>query len=447
MTLISAVVLLGILIFVHELGHFLFAKVLGVKVLTFSLGFGPKVVGRTIGDTEYRISAFPLGGYVKMLGEEPGEELEAGDRESAYSFQPVWKRFSIVFFGPIFNIAFAALLFILIFMAGVPVLYPDIGKISEKSPAAEASLKTGDRIIKINGREISNWNDVEMYISESGGEPLRLTVKRDGEIKNVTVKPEKETVTNLFGEEKKSWEIGVSPLIHPVIGDVVSGSPADKAGLKKGDRIAGVEGTPVKTWQDMTKLIHNSPGRPLQFTIERDGRLFEDTITPEKKVVMVPGEGDKEVGLIGIRPMENSFIERYGPFSAISLGLQRTWDISVLTVVSIIKLIQRIIPAETIGGPILIVQMAGKEASQGALNFFTFMAVISINLGILNLLPIPILDGGHLMFLGIEAVRRRPVSEKVIAISQRVGLALLLTLMVFALYNDILRLFTGKMVP
>jgi regulator of sigma E protease len=447
MTLISAIVLLGILIFVHELGHFLVAKSLGVKVLTFSLGFGPKVVGRTIGDTEYRLSAFPLGGYVKMLGEEPGEELAAGEREKAYSFQPVWKRFSIVFSGPVFNIVFAAFLFILIFMTGVPVLYPDIGKISEESPAAKVNLITGDRIMEINGREIGSWNEVESHISESGGEPLHLTVKRDGEIITVKVKPEEATVTNLFGEEKKNWEIGISPLVYPVVGEVVDGSPADKAGLKKGDRITGIGGAPVKTWQDMTELIHNSPGRPLQLTIERDGSLFEETITPEKKVVAIPGEGEKEIGLIGIKPMENSFIRSFGPFSAVSLGLQRTWDISVLTVVSIVKLIQRIIPADTIGGPILIVQMAGQQASQGAMNFFTFMALISINLGILNLLPIPILDGGHLMFLGIEAIRRKPVSEKVIIISQRVGLALLLTLMVFALYNDILRLFTGKMVP
>ena len=439
MTVIYAILLLGILIFVHELGHFLFAKLLGVKVLKFSLGFGPKLVGKTFGETEYCISAFPLGGYVKMVGEEPGEELPQSEKERAFSSQPVWKRFSIVFFGPIFNLIFAAFVFILIFMAGVPVLYPDVGNISQKSPAEKAGLKTGDRITEINGHGITRWDEVENFVGDSNGTPLRLKVQRDGRTIGVEVSPERRAV--------KVWEIGISPLMYPVVGGVLKGSPAAQAGLKKGDRIYSIQGNAINTWQDMTGVIRGSPGKPLKFTIKRDGVLIERTITPEKNTVNVPGGGAEEVGLIGITPVENSFIKKFGPSSALSLGIRKTWEICALTVESIVKLIQKVIPAKTIGGPIMIVEMAGQTASRGAIDFFTFMAVISINLGVLNLLPIPVLDGGHLMFLCIEAARRRPVSERVIMFSQKVGLALLISLMAFAFYNDILKLITGTMFP
>lgn len=358
MTILSAVVLLGILIFVHELGHFLFAKLLGVKVLKFSLGFGPKVIGKTVGDTEYLISAVPLGGYVKMLGQEdtPSEAEEIPDEEKhrAYNFQPVWKRFFIVVSGPLFNLFFASFLFFLIFLSGVPYLLPEVG-------------------------------------------------------------------------------------------EVTTGSPAFKQGLAKGDVIAEINGAPVARWDDMTSIIHTSPGKELKVRIKRGTSVLDIAITPEKKVVKDLFGQDKEVGLIGITPSGKTAVKREGIAGAFSIGIKRTWEISVLTLVSMVKLIQRVIPADTIGGPILIFQMAGQQASQGAMSFFSFMAIISINLGVLNLLPIPILDGGHLMFLGIEAIRRKPVSDKVIMMAQRIGLALLITLMAFAFYNDIMRLITGKM--
>lgn len=447
MTLLYAAFLLGILIFVHELGHFLFAKLLGVKVLKFSLGFGPKVVGKKIGETEYCISAFPLGGYVKMFGEEPGEELPQDERERAFSSQPIWKRFSIVFFGPIFNLIFAAFVFVVIFMAGVQVLYPDVGKISEKSPAEVAGLMTGDRITEINGHAVGRWDEVESYIEKSNGAPLHLKVERKGKVIAVQVTPRRKAIKNLFGEKEEIWEIGVSPLVYPVVGEVFKGSPAGEAGLRKGDRIYAIQGTDIKTWNDMTDLIRSSPGKPLKFTIRRDDAFIERTIIPEKNTVTVPGGGKKEIGLIGITPMENSFTKKFGPVSALSLGLRKTWDICVLTAESVVKLIQKVIPARTIGGPIMIFEMAGQTASRGATDFFTFMGIISINLGVLNLLPIPILDGGHLLFLCIEAVRRRPVSERVVMLAQRVGLALLISLMAFAFYNDILKLITGTMFP
>lgn len=356
MTVLSAIILLGILIFVHELGHFIFAKLTNVKVLKFSLGFGPKIIGKRYGETEYLVSSVPLGGYVKMLGEEPGIEIRDEDRARAYSFQPVWKRLLIVLSGPLFNIFFAAVIFILVFLSGVPVLLPEVG-------------------------------------------------------------------------------------------EVLADSPAAAAGLRKGDTIQEINNIPIRRWDEMTGFIHKSPGRQLDFKIKRGGELIEITITPERKTVPDIFGEKKEVGLIGIKPSGATFTEKGTLSGAVTQGLSRTWDISVLTVLSIIKLIQRIVPAETIGGPILIFQMAGEQAAHGPLSFFTFMAVISINLGILNLLPIPILDGGHILFLGIEAVRRKPVNEKVVIIAQRLGLAIIVTLMVFAFYNDIMRLITGKMIP
>ena len=353
MMLMYAAVLLGILIFVHELGHFIFAKSLGIKVLKFSLGFGPKVIGKQYGETEYLLSAFPLGGYVKMLGEEPGEELNEADKQRAYNFQPIWKRFSVVFSGPFFNLCFAVIVFFLVFMNGVPYMLAEVG-------------------------------------------------------------------------------------------DVTQGSPAAQQGITKGDRVMEVDGKPIARWDEMTEIIHNQPGKEMLIKIDRSGTTLSLSVRPEKKVIKNLFGEDKEVGLIGITPSGKTEIRREGLVGAFSTAVKRTWDISVLTLVSIVKLIQRIIPADTIGGPILIFQMAGQQASQGAMNFFTFMAIISINLGVLNLLPIPVLDGGHILFLGIEAIRRKPLSEKVVMIAQRIGLALLLSLMAFAFYNDIVRLITGK---
>lgn len=356
MTLLSAVVLLGIIIFVHELGHFLFAKMLGVRVLKFSLGFGPKLIGKKYGDTEYVISAVPLGGYVKMLGEVPGEELGEDEKPLAFNYQKIWKRLLIVLFGPIFNILFAVTILFFSYMSGFPILVPEIG-------------------------------------------------------------------------------------------EVTADAPAGKAGLMKGDKIVEINGLPIEQWDQMTDIIHKNPGRPLDIKIKRNDASFQVSVTPEKKTVKdVFGEG-KSVGLIGIKPSGNTVIKKENLANAFTESIVKTGEMSALTLVSIVKLIQRVIPMDTVGGPIMIVQMAGEQAARGFLNFFVFMAIININLGVLNLLPIPILDGGHILFLGIEAIRKKPLSEKVVAVSQKIGLAMILTLMAFVIYNDFARLITGKQLP
>lgn len=353
MTFIYAIILLGILIFVHELGHFLVAKLMKVKVLKFSLGFGPTLIGKKYGETEYLISAVPLGGYVKMLGEDDETAIGEEEKVRAYNFQPVWKRLLIVLSGPVFNILFAVLLFMFIFFAGVPSLLPEVG-------------------------------------------------------------------------------------------EVLPDSAAGRSGLIKGDLITEINESPVKRLDEMTEIIHDNPGKRLSFRIKRNNEVLDLEVTPEKKKAPNIFGEMKEVGLIGIKPSGNTLIEKIGPAEAVLQAFLKTWELSALTLLGMIKLIQRIVPAESIGGPILIFQMAGQQAAHGAMSFFTFMALISINLGVLNLLPIPILDGGHALFLGIEAVRRKPLNHKLMALAQKIGLALLILLMVFAFYNDISRLFTGK---
>jgi regulator of sigma E protease len=353
---LSAIILLGLIIFVHELGHFLSAKLMGVRVLKFSLGFGPKLIGKKYGDTEYLISSIPFGGYVKMLGESSGEELQEEEKVFAFNYQPVWKRFIIVFLGPLFNLVFAVIIFVFVFSYGIPVLLPEVG-------------------------------------------------------------------------------------------DVLPQSPAERAGLMKGDTVISIDGSQVTQWDEMTNIIHTSPGRSLNLKIKRKSEVITLSVIPEKKRIQdLFGQG-KEVGLIGIKPSGSTFIKKSNPSESLTNAVSRTWEIAVLTIVSIVKLIQRVIPMETLGGPILIVQMAGEQASQGVLNFFVFMAIININLGVLNLLPIPILDGGHILFLGIEAIRRKPLGEKFLTVAQRVGLALILFIMAFAIYNDLIRIFTGKPFP
>jgi regulator of sigma E protease len=348
---IPAVILLGILIFVHEFGHFIVAKLLGVGVVKFSMGFGPKIIGKKWGETEYLISAFPLGGYVKLIGENPDEEVSEEDQKKSFSHQPIKKRIAIVIAGPLFNIFLAALIFSLVNCFGVPLLTSEVGGVMKGYPADMAGMKTGDKIAAINGRKIEFWEDLFQAIEKSEGRELNLGVMRGKDHLNISVTPQTTVVKDIFGQERRTFKIG----------------------------------------------------------IESSGSYI--TV-------------------------------RYNPLVGSFKGLVQTYEISKLTILSIVKLIERVIPAKTIGGPILIVQMAGKMAKAGYLIFFHFMAVLSINLGILNLLPIPILDGGHLFFLSIEAIKGKPLSVKKMEIAQQVGLFLLILLMIFAFYNDIVRIFT-----
>jgi len=346
-------VVLGVLIFFHELGHFLAAKYFGVKVLKFSLGFGPKLVGKQVGETEYLISALPLGGYVKMLGENADEEeepLAPEDEKKSFSNKHVAKRIGIVAAGPIFNLLLALFIFCGFYMvAGVHVMTPEIGQVREDSPASKAGLLKGDIILSVDGRKTANWPQIKEIIQENRGQPIDVTVKREAESVTLTVVPEISVTQNIFGEEIRS----------PLIGIVAAGT-------------------------------------------------FE-------KVELGPG-------------------------AAIGEGFRKTWEIIELTCLTVVKLIQRVIPMETVGGPILIGQMTGQLAQENWIHLIPFTAVISINLGILNLLPVPVLDGGFIVLLLIELIIGRPLHIKKRELLQKMGIFLLVLLMGFVVYNDIKRL-------
>ena len=350
-SIFSAIIVLGILVFAHELGHFLLAKKLGVGVLTFSLGFGPKLIGRKIGETQYQISAVPLGGFVKLIGENPEEEVKEEDRHRSFSAQPIWKRSLIISAGPFFNFFLAVVLFSTINLFGTPFFPSKIGEVSPGLPAEKAGLKKGDVVLSVDGENVSKWDDLSKIIRSSKGKNLTVKVKRDGEILEMNVTPQASKVKNLFGEEVSIFMIG---------------------------------------------------------------------ITPSDEVV----------------------VRKVGPLEAIGNGFSQTWQGIKLTVIGIVKLIQRVIPAKTIGGPILIAQLAGEQAKRGLLSFALFMAILSINLGVINLFPIPILDGGHFLFLGLEAILRRPISIKKMEMAQQIGLIFIILLMLFAFYNDLIRIFS-----
>jgi regulator of sigma E protease len=350
-TITSTVIVLGILVFVHELGHFLFAKRLGVGVLTFSLGFGPKLIGRKIGETQYQVSAVPLGGFVKLIGENPEEQVKEEDRPRSFSAQPIWKRALIIIAGPFFNFLLAAFLFSATNLFGIPYFPAKLGDLSPGFPAEQAGLRKGDVILSIDGQEVNRWEELSKIIRSGQGKELLLNVKRNGEIFEVKIVPKSSVQKNLFGEEVQTY-------------------------------------------------------------------------------------------VIGITPSEEMIIEKVDPLTAVGKGLVQTWYGIKLTIVSIVKLIERVIPAKTIGGPILIAQLAGEQARRGLLSFVLFMAILSINLGVINLIPIPILDGGHFLFLGLEAILRKPVSLKKMEIAQQIGLVFIILLMLFAFYNDLIRIFS-----
>ncbi len=382
MMVIYAIIVLGILIFVHELGHFIIAKLFNVKVEKFSLGFGPKLFGKQIGETEYLLSAFPLGGYVKMFGEggviensagsssenpetetaydeESGEtvdtvrELTEEEKTRSFAHKPPLARIAIVIAGPAFNLVFAWLLFIILSMMGVPTVTAKIGEALKDKPAIKAGVQKNDVVTNINGKKISQWDDIAGTIASGKGQPINLTVLRDGKEQQFTITPEPRVSKNLFGESVNGYAIGIASA-----GEVVT--------------------------------------------------------------------------------------EYYDPLQAVVKGTSQTWKVIELTVLSLVKMVQRVVPMDSVGGPIMIAKMAGETAQAGASSFLAFMALLSINLGVLNLLPVPVLDGGHLFFYVIELIFRRPVSQKVREYAQQIGLFLLLSLMVLAFYNDIVRYFFNR---
>ncbi|MGH7335407.1 MAG: RIP metalloprotease RseP [Candidatus Rokuibacteriota bacterium] len=444
-TVVSFIVVIGVLILIHELGHFIMARLAGVGVERFSIGFGPVLLRWRGKETEYCLSVIPMGGYVKMVGEE--NPLEGGgsstaDPAKAFATKPLWARFLIVFAGPGMNFVLAAVIFaIVLATVGRPVWPAAVGKVAEGGPAA-AALKSGDLIVRVNDEAVRSWEDVERMVASSGGRPLQLVVKRAGVEQTLALTP-RHAVTRdpIFKEPRDAWEIGAGPQLTPQIGIVNGGSPAERAGLRSGDVVLAVAGETVFTPEDLMLAIQKRPGLTFDLTIERDGQPQTVSVTAERKMDRTPTGEEVQVGRIGVSIVTRTVrYEPYSPLAAAWYGTARTWDMTVVTVKGLWKIVSRQIDSSNIGGPIQIASEAGRQAQEGFGSLALFTAIISVNLAVLNLLPVPMLDGGHLLFFLIEAVRGRPLSLKKREAAQQLGFVLLVLLMVFALYNDLVRI-------
>jgi regulator of sigma E protease len=440
-------IVLGVLVAFHELGHFLAARWVGVRVLKFSLGFGPKLLGRQVGETEYLVSAVPLGGYVKLFGEEETEAISTDDRRRSFAHQKLLSKMFIVAAGPGFNFLLAYVIFAgwlstgaALFVPTFKDLTPDVEAVRPGSPADLADIKVGDRILRVNDRDIATRSELLDAVAKSNGKPISLDIRRGDQIKTVLVTPAA-TRYEENGKEEVIYHLGIEET-SPVITAVLAGSPAMAAGFKEGDRVIAIQGQEIRTWSQMTSFVKDNPGRPLHFTVKRDGQVLELTVTPVAEKTMVDGK-PVEIGKIGISGPGRSIIKSSNPALALVDGIKATWGWTELTVVGIYKMIAGEISSKNIGGPLTIANISGEAAAQGVSSVVFLIAILSINLGVLNLLPIPILDGGHLLFFTIEAILRKPLGERQREIAQQVGLLLLVGIMVFAFWNDIERLIAG----
>ena len=438
-------VVLGILVAFHELGHFLAARWVGVKVLKFSLGFGPKLFGRQVGETEYLVSAIPLGGYVKLFGEDEAEAITPEDRKRSFVHQKLWGKVLIVSAGPGFNFILAYLIFAAWLSTGytLPVpsfkdITPVLEAVAPDSPAAKAGLMVGDQIKKIDGRDIATRVELLDAATKGKGAPLTLEVLRDGRIETLTVTPVPASGQHQKGDEKVYY-LGIEE-IPPVVNEVVPGKPAAAAGFKEGDRVLSIDGTLIYTWTQMTGLVKDSPGKTLHVDVLREGHRVSLAVTPVAENATVNGQS-VQIGKIGIAGPDRSLMRSTTPLVAIYDGLEATWKWTELTIVGLYKMIVGDISSKNIGGPLTIAKISGEAAAQGPANVVFLIALLSINLGVLNLLPIPILDGGHLLFFLIEGILRKPLGERQRELAQQVGLVLLVGVMIFAFWNDLERIF------
>ena len=449
-SILAFIIVLGVLIFFHELGHFLMARLFGVGVEKFSLGFGWRLIGKKIGITDYRLSAIPLGGYVKMVGEEPDAEVAPADVHLSFTHKHVFKRICIVAAGPVFNLLLAVLIYFIFFaITGVEVPRSVIRQVQKDSIAQKAGLRVDDLIVSVDGTEVNAWYDVDEAVTESNGRSLRLGVLRNDTLLEIDVTPQLKDGLDILGDSISYYDIGISafPELKAIVGEVNPGYPAEKAGLKKGDLITAINGIPIVNWQQMQSLISSSGGAELTLTLERDAKMLEVRLTPkhvETKDHLGRVENRYLIGITNQQieiPESDLVTKRLNPIKAAVKSLERCYSIVVLMIRSVVKIIDGSIPKDSLGGPIMIAKMAGDHAKLGVDKLIQFIAFISINLAIINLLPIPVLDGGHLLFFMIEAIKGRPVSIKVREVAQQIGLFILLLLIILVFYNDISKLF------
>ncbi|WP_041208081.1 sigma E protease regulator RseP [Aeromonas jandaei] len=439
------VVALGLLVAVHEFGHFWVARRCGVKVERFSIGFG-KAIWRRLGKdgTEYVLALIPLGGYVKMLDGRV-DELKPGDEQYAFNHKSVWARMAIVAAGPMANFVFALFALWLMFMIGVPAVKPVIGEVRPASIVAEAGILPGMEIVGVGDEQTGDWESVTYaLLSHLGDQSVTLKVKAPqtsyATDKNLSLDNWK------FDPDRESpiGSLGIVPLggkVLPVVSAVVAKSASEKAGLQVGDRIKRVGEQEITEWAQFVELVQHAPGAQLQVVVERNNSDLDVTLTPDTRKVQ-----GKLVGFVGLSPQlvplpdEYRILLQYGPLQALWQGAQKTWSLITLTFDMIGKLVAGIVSLDNLSGPISIAKGAGSSADYGLVYFLSFLALISVNLGIINLFPLPVLDGGHLVYFLIEAVTGKPVSERIQEVGFRIGAAILMLLMGIALFNDFARL-------
>jgi regulator of sigma E protease len=426
-TLLSFLFVLGVLVFVHELGHFMAARRLGVRVLTFSLGFGPKLLKVKRGDTEYCVSAIPLGGYVKMAGENPDDPRTG--RPDEFLSRTKWERFQILIMGPVMNIILAVVVMAAVLAQGAEVpAYQDeppvLGGVTPGSPAEKVGLQRGDRILTVAGDEIESWDDLYVAIGTRPDRDVALTFVRNGETKAVTVRPNPQTRFEV-------GDIGVLPDVNPLVGSVVPGGPADRVGIKAGDVIVAVNGQRMIFGRQLVQATSRNAGKPIDLTVRRSGSEMHFTVTPEKR-------GDR--GMIDITISEATKSFTPGPFEAVKLSVQRNIEFSGLIFRTLGGLFVGQTSPRQLMGPVAIAQLSGESAQAGWIALFTLMASISLNLGLLNLMPVPVLDGGHILIMALEGIARRDFSMQVKEKMLLAGFVLLMMLMVTVIYNDLTRI-------
>lgn len=421
--LFAFILVLGFLIFAHEAGHFMFAKLFRVRVLVFSFGFGKRLFGFRKGDTDYRVSLIPLGGYVRMAGDNP-EENVAGNQDEFLS-KPKWQRFLILFAGPFMNVVIAITFVAALAMVGTEQLVtkPIIGEVLPNKPAAKAGLQTGDRIVRINKEKVDDFEDIRMLVSMNAGTPLRVEYERNGKLAATTLTPEREE--SQFGPVGRA---GIQYGLEPVVGRVEPNSPAAAAGLQAGDRIVSANGKPVRALDDYAATSDALKTKPLALVVARGAQQLPLTVAPST---------DPQLTLWrGVIPQTRLFKLSFVP--ALQYSVKENWRMLKLAFSAIGRLFRPEGSVKELSGPINIARISGEMFRRGWIEVLSLMAMISLQLGIMNLLPIPVLDGGHIMILLIEGIARRDLSLRVKERIQQLGFAVLATLMIVVLYNDVI---------